>query len=127
MDIRNTEEAFNLYDEIVVYKSAVIFEYFNNLNPKQFQAFLNKLFNTSNSTLDESCLTKKTQEIFNKHRFLAILDAANLVLLRGNPSSAINKNESDALELKVSEIFGILTRNKGIIKIEIVRFLLFNP
>ena len=107
--IDNTEEAYNLFDELVLYKTSAIFDYLNNINQEKFKLFLKKIYldniNQENSPI-----------LFDRNIFLKNLDELDL-----NLKNNLNK---EIIQVKVSDIFNMLINNKGILKIKIVLFYL---
>lgn len=110
MPIENTEEAFNFLDEVLVYKTAAVFDYFNNLNDLKFKEVLKKIVN---SDFDLKHSTEKA--LFDRRIFYQDLHSIQFK----------NKAKKDFLELKLVKVFEVLTENKGVIKIETVLILWF--
>lgn len=109
MPIENTEEAFNFFDEILVYKTAAVFDYFNSINPLKFKELLKKFIN-ENTGLFSSAKPFFDRQIFN--------ESLHSIQLK-------NKDNEDLLELKLAKVFDVLTGNKGVIKIETVIYLFY--
>jgi len=109
MPIENTQEAFNFFDEVLVFKTAAIFDYFNNINPLKFKELLKKLINI------EVGLFSTEKALFDRRVFYEDLHSIQFK----------NKAKEDFLELKLAKVFEVLTENKGVIKIQSVIIFLF--
>jgi len=108
MKIENTEEAFNFFDEISVFKTSAIFEYINHINEEKFKDLLKKMLNIGiHQTNNKIILDRKIiyKELYNL-KFQ-------------------NKDKHEFLELKLGKVFEVLTENKGVIKIETVKIFKF--
>jgi len=101
VSIENTEEAFNFFDEILVYKTAAVFDYLHNLNQKKFNELIKGIF------------SNKEKSLFDRKIFYE-----NLYSIKFK-----NKQKEDFLEIKLAKVFQILTENRGIIKIETVKMI----
>lgn len=109
MNIENTEEAFNFFDEILVYKTAAVFDYINNLNQLKFKELMKgMIFNKNSHEKNEK------ENLFDRKIFYEKLHSIQFK----------NKQKEDFLELKLSKVFEILTENRGTIIIETVKKLL---
>ena len=109
MPIENTQEAFNFFDEVLVFKTAAVFDYFNNINPLKFKELLKKLINI------EVGLFSTEKALFDRRVFYEDLHSIQFK----------NKAKEDFLELKLAKVFEVLTENKGVIKIQSVIIFLF--
>jgi hypothetical protein len=109
MPIENTQEAFNFFDEVLVFKTAAIFDYFNNINPLKFKELLKKLINI------EVGLFSTEKALFDRRVFYEDLHSIQFK----------SKAKEDFLELKLAKVFEVLTENKGVIKIQTVIIFLF--
>ncbi len=112
MPIENTEEAFNFFDEVLVYKTAAVFDYFNNLNCLKFKELLKKLLLLNGNYDLFSC----NKALFDRSIFYQNMYS---ILFR-------NKAKEDFLKLNLAKVFEVLTENKGVVKFETVIYYLIN-
>ncbi len=103
LDIQNTEEAFNLFDEVLIYKTASIFDYINSIEEAKFKELIKRIINPT-------IMIGKKDNLFNRKAFYEDLHSIQFK----------NKQKEVYLELRLSNVFEILLESKGIIKIETV-------
>lgn len=126
-EIKNSEEAFNLFDELCPFKTSAIFEYLDSINTKTFfDYFLKENFDNKRIVYRNN---SRIINSFDRDLFFARMDAINNFSIRSKKINDLkldenepnNQYRTDDLKFSFSEFFLKNVNSKGIQKLKIVR------